>query len=366
MYYEDGEIDLPTIKDEIGNAGYDGVTGLASFNSSQFSISSDGTVTIIGGSTGLDTAQLKTYLDSNKYTTETWVKEQGYASASSLSSLQNRVNDFLEGSDTDTIINKWKELELFLEGLTESDNLAEILTSKASLDYVNSTFVTIAGNEDVTGLHNFVNGLKVGGIELIQKNGNAFLKGNLVVEGGITMYGDGEGGSSVPLYSTLGSLLNVDESNDAVASVDRVLFQSAGSNVWSWKALSEIGGGSSGGGSVSGDYLPLSGGTIASPNVPLMIQRTTANFALIGYKSATSDLGYLGFTTDGNLVVSPNRQSGNTTYYDVIHSGNISSYNAGSATKLQTARTIWGQSFDGTGNIVEMLLSKKYTLKTPI
>ena len=35
----------------------------------------------------------------------------------------------------------------------------------------------------------------------------------------------------------------------------------------------------------------------------------------------------------------------------LIHSGNIGSYNAGSATKLQTARTIWGRSFDGSGNV---------------
>ena len=35
----------------------------------------------------------------------------------------------------------------------------------------------------------------------------------------------------------------------------------------------------------------------------------------------------------------------------IIHSGNIGSYNAGSATKLQTARTIFGQSFDGTAKV---------------
>lgn len=35
----------------------------------------------------------------------------------------------------------------------------------------------------------------------------------------------------------------------------------------------------------------------------------------------------------------------------MIDSGNISSFNAGSATKLATSRTIWGQSFDGTGDI---------------
>lgn len=215
----------------------------------------------LGG--GLDEVELYNYLTNNNYAKKSDITTSlnGYATTSSLNAVSTKLNDFLEGSDTDIVINKWKELETFLSGLTESDNLATILTGKADKSYVDTNFVTIAGTEDVTGLHNFVNGLKVGGIELIQKNGNAFLRGNLVVEGGITMYGDGEGGSSVPSYSTLGSLLNVDESNDAVASVDRVLFQSAGSNVWSWKPLSEIGGGSSGG-SVSGDYLPLTGGTL--------------------------------------------------------------------------------------------------------
>lgn len=324
----------------------------------------------------------------------------GYATTSSLNAVSTKLNDFLEGSDTDTVINKWKELETFLSGLTESDNLATILTGKADKSYVDTNFVTIAGTEDVTGLHNFVNGFKVGGIELIQKNGNVFLKGNLVVEGGITMYGDGEGGSSVPSYSTLGSLLNVDESNDAVASVDRVLFQSAGSNVWSWKALSEIGGGSSGG-SVSGDYLPLSGGTLtgnlvfgansagisftkngsaygalrlSDDNEPSwMYSKTWAWETIIhagNYSSYALPLS--GGTLTGTLlsqVISP--KSDNTYYLGysnyrwaagyfanlyvngntVLHSGNISSYNAGSATKLQTARTLWGQSFNGTSSI---------------
>ena len=218
----------------------------------------------LGNGGGIDENELRDYLTRNDYAKKSDITTalNGYATTSSLNAVSTKLNDFLEGSDTDTVINKWKELETFLSGLSESDNLATILTGKADKSYVDTNFVTIAGTEDVTGLHNFVNGLKVGGIELIQKNGNAFLKGNLVVEGGITMYGDGEGGSSVPSYSTLGSLLNVDESNDAVSSVDRVLFQSAGSNVWSWKPLSEIGGGSSGG-SISGAvrYLSTLGST---------------------------------------------------------------------------------------------------------
>lgn len=35
----------------------------------------------------------------------------------------------------------------------------------------------------------------------------------------------------------------------------------------------------------------------------------------------------------------------------ILDSANIGDYNAGSATKLQTARTLWGQSFDGSGNV---------------
>lgn len=504
MYYEEGEIDLPTIKDEIGNAGYDGVTGLASFNSSQFFISNDGTVTIIGGSTGLDTAQLKEYLDSNKYTTETWVKEQSYASASSLSSLQTKVNNFLEGSDTDTIINKWKELEVFLSGLSESDNLATILSTKWTTDnslinkwntaygwgnhasvgyalksYVDDTFVTIKGNEDVTGVHDFVNGLKIGNIKLSKsQEGVVYLEGNLVVKGGVTMYALDEVTvdsilDSLPIASTssagiasfdstyfsvnasgkvtltsapsmvsiLGSLQDVSPSVSGTTNSDVVLFKSANSSTWTTKPLSEIGGN---GGSVSGNYLPLnntsipivlntqarvvnfkssnayevgiglirgntdkgslyasnssigiynkvkdtafylkddgglkyeingvehdvlnagnyssyalplSGGTLTgkvitwSDLIHVYASSGSAN-AYISYYSndGSTYYGDLGFYNDG----SPAIWTSSTKWKKLIHEGNISSYNAGSATKLQTARTIWGQSFDGTSDV---------------
>ena len=97
--------------------------------------------------------------------------------------------------------------------------------------------------------------------------GNEYIFGKLpvVTKYGITMYGEElpGGGSSVPSYSSLGALLNVDDSIDSTASVDRVLFQAAGSSMWVSKPLSEIGGGSSGGGSVSGAvrYLSTLGST---------------------------------------------------------------------------------------------------------
>lgn len=359
MYYDNGEIDLPSIKDEIGFAGYDGATGLASFNSSQFSISSNGTVTIIGGSTGLDTTQLKEYLDSNKYTTETWVKAQSYASASSLSSLQTKVNNFLEGSDTDTIINKWKELEAFLSGLSESDNLATILGGKANKattlagygitdaytkTQVNNTFalyIPIAGYTNVTGEKNFTGGLRVNNSPSIYYDAtNKYwkLEGDLLVTGGVTMYADGttSGGSSA--YSTLGSLLNVDDSIDASASVDRVLFQAAGSSTWVTKPLSEIG---CSGGTVSGDYLPLSGGTLTSSTTqtPLIINSTgTGGVSLLLNinNSAVSQVGYMnngsyiscydgriGIRMDGLPIY---KESWGGAEHALLHSGNYSSY----------------------------------------
>ena len=39
------------------------------------------------------------------------------------------------------------------------------------------------------------------------------------------------------------------------------------------------------------------------------------------------------------------------SWISLVTSGTIGNYNAGTATKLQTARTIWGQSFNGTANI---------------
>lgn len=75
-----------------------------------------------------------------KYATK--VELSNYATIESLNQtnanvtvITDKLNDFLEGSDTDTIINKWKELEAFLNGMSESDNLAEILATKADITW---------------------------------------------------------------------------------------------------------------------------------------------------------------------------------------------------------------------------------------
>lgn len=144
------------------------------------------------------------------YATRNWVIEN-YATKSELSAVSNKLNDFLEGSDTDNIINKWKELEAFLSGMAETDNLAEILKTKADRSYVDSTFVTLATKQTITGEKTFSSVLNttaikasgaittpslaasdwvtIAGIKLRKlEDGALMLEGNLALTGALTMY----------------------------------------------------------------------------------------------------------------------------------------------------------------------------------
>lgn len=156
----------------------------------------------------INKSHLTTALDG--YATQNWVIEN-YATKSELSAVSDKLNDFLEGSDADTIINKWKELEAFLSGMAETDNLAEILETKADKKYVDSTFVTLATKQTITGEKTFSSVLNtaaikasgaitapslavsdyvtIAGIKLRKlEDGALMLEGNLALTGALTMY----------------------------------------------------------------------------------------------------------------------------------------------------------------------------------
>lgn len=156
----------------------------------------------------INKSHLTTALDG--YATQNWVIEN-YATKSELSAVSNKLSDFLEGSDTDSIINKWKELEEFLSGMAETDNLAEILETKADKKYVDSTFVTLATKQTITGEKTFSSVLNtvaikasgaitapslaasdwvtIAGIKLRKlEDGALMLEGNLALTGALTMY----------------------------------------------------------------------------------------------------------------------------------------------------------------------------------
>lgn len=162
----------------------------------------------------INKSHLTTALDG--YATRNWVIEN-YATKSELSAVSNKLSDFLEGSDTDNIINKWKELEAFLSGMAETDNLAEILETKADKKYVDSTFVTLATKQTITGEKTFSSVLNtvaikasgaitapslaasdwvtIAGIKLRKlEDGALMLEGNLALTGALTMYATGAQG----------------------------------------------------------------------------------------------------------------------------------------------------------------------------
>ena len=73
----------------------------------------------------------------------TFTKGSTFATKSEFDALNTKFNDFLTGSDADDIINKWSELEVFLQGMKESDNLAVILQSKMDKTVFSKLFTAL-------------------------------------------------------------------------------------------------------------------------------------------------------------------------------------------------------------------------------
>lgn len=204
---------------------------------------------------------LPNYPSLSGYATEQWVNNilSGYATSSSLSQLSAKVDNFLEGTDTDGIINKWKELESFLAGQTQTSTLAELLSVKADkattlagygitdaytkndISGLLADYVTKSGAQDITGIKSFINGLNIGDI-LVKKHSDGVveLDGDLILTGSLTMFAQGSHTASTIL--------------DALPIDETTLSKEGG-------VLSVIGG--VGGGSVDGIIL---NGTTYSPD----------------------------------------------------------------------------------------------------
>jgi len=84
-------------------------------------------VNVAESSDGSTLTFTKGNIDLSSYATTTALAEV----SKKTDAITTKVNDFLEGTDTDGIINKWKELEAFLDGQTQTSTLAELLAVKA-------------------------------------------------------------------------------------------------------------------------------------------------------------------------------------------------------------------------------------------
>lgn len=202
--------------------------------------------------------------------------------------------------------------------------------------YVDETFVNLTGEQTISGKKNFTTGgLFVNGSQIKYDSTKKYwkLEGDLLVTGGITMYGNE--GTYTP--STI---------MDAIAVDGTTISKSGG-------VLKVIGG--TGGGSVeglasvaysgkyddligkptllssftddivSGKYLPLSGGTISGDFGALNIKRNeSAKPSLIKFTNNDGTLGMLGMSDSYEPIVYKGSAQSNPN--TLIHSGNYSSY----------------------------------------
>lgn len=91
------------------------------------------------------------------------------------------------------------------------------------------------------------------------------------------------------------------------------------------------------------------------------VQSSNYNYYDVYYESGAWNLGSYGITLKGNngILVFEHKGTNLTSLPDKVSP--VSNNVATSATKLATARTIWGQSFDGTGNVNGTLRIKDTT-----
>lgn len=163
------------------------------------------------------------------------------------------------------------------------------------------------------------------------------IKNTLVVEGDTGSGGAGES----PIIGITGVKLNGqiyrDEDADGIIDLGTIISGGGGLTSVSWEdvqnrpsALSEF---TNDMGFVTAaslaDYLPKSGGTITGGINVLRIKRDSSNSPVITYENANGVLGIMGLSSDTKEPFFYKTVNGTGTKYDILHSENIKSYNAG-------------------------------------
>ncbi|THC61719.1 hypothetical protein E7X19_19615 [Bacteroides fragilis] len=144
--------DPATLSKEGGRLSVIGSAG------SSFDESAMWTALLKSGSQQIDKSHLGTALAG--YATENFVNTnlnalkgtglpttEGYRN---VTEIANTLLTFLTGSDTDSTINKWKELEAFLAGFSETDTLATALSVKADKNRSIITGTGLSGGGDLS------------------------------------------------------------------------------------------------------------------------------------------------------------------------------------------------------------------------
>lgn len=254
------------------------------------------------------------------YATESWVTKQNYATrATTLSGY----------------------------GITDA-------YTKTNVDDLLKSYVTLGGTQTITGEKNFTGGLKVNGSPIYYDTEKKYwkLEGDLLVTGGVTMYGSDS--SFTP--STIMDAIAVDGTTISKSGGVLKVIGGTGGGVADSVAWANITGKPTWIGSskptysyseitgaisttelqnyltqnsylnvTSGDnrYLKLSGGTINSSFGGLEIKRNNDYASAVKYSNTSGVLGYIGFNDNFNPMLW-DKSKGELGV--ILHSGNYSQY----------------------------------------
>lgn len=346
----------------------------------------------------LDGYATESWVTNKGYATQSWVLGKGYAT---LSDVDVRIDALINGAPSafDTL----KEIADVLQGnvnsigdiITALGSKAEKATTlsgygitdaytKTAVNDLLKGYVTIVGTEDVTGLHDFVKGLKVGGIKLYKSQDDViYIDGNLAVRGGVTMYAD-DGSVNV---GTIYDGLPID--GKTIYWENGILKAVGGGGVADSVAWADITGkpsfatvATSGSyndllnkptllssftndlgfvteSALSGKYLPLSGGELYNgvDNNPLTI-RGYAEDSYIGFEKGNgTTLGAIGINVNLGVVYWDDTNKVNRR---LLHEGNYTSYTYSKSTidsKLSGYLPLTGGTLRG-----ELYFSREYSL----
>ena len=306
-----------------------------------------GQLKVIGGGSGgsgggLTVSDLSNYLTTNKYTKQ---------------------------SDVETLISTALTPYALTAAIPTNNNQlsngAGYITSSALDGYATQSWVE--GKKYLTGITSSQVTTALGYTPYNSSNPDKYIKGidyDMVIAAlGYTPYS-----TTNPMgYLTISSLLGyateqwvgdnyLASSNFTKANIKSTL----GISDWALAATkpsytaAEVGALSTSGGTVSGtEEAVLKINTSYAVGVAVNFRVGNNSRAWVGYN--TSDGAYLGDSDRGYTIRIGTDGKPYYRSYELIHANNIGSYNAGSATKLATPRTIWGQSFDGSKDISGLL-----------
>ena len=302
-------------------------------------------------------AKLSDIPSLNGYATQSWVEGKGYLLATTASSTyQPKITS--SNKLAYSLISGTPDLSVFALKSEIPTKLSQLTDDVVSGKYLSLSGGTINGNitannivaSSILGV-NAVNG-KYSFI-VVPSDENTYIEASNIV--GVSNKGN-----------IIFSGLNAENLNSLKILSDSV---TSNGNITAPKFIGNLTG-------VASGNLPITGGTVSITDIyGLSVYRTTEGGSYIHFyitqNGAKKDVGFLGVKDED----APTYISSGGLNYPLLHSNNFRAYalpitggtvngsitansfignltgNADSATKLATARTIWGQSFDGTGGV---------------